>query len=142
MQVDQTRPVYVIGHKNPDTDAICSAIGYADLKNRLTGGDFRAVRCGHLNDETKFVLSRFGVKPPEYIKDIRIQVMDMDMRKLPGAAYDMSLKKAWKAMHDANVVTLCITEGKILKGLITLGDIVDSYMDTEDTGILAAAHTP
>ncbi len=142
MQVDQTRPVYVIGHKNPDTDAICSAIGYADLKNRLTGGDFRAVRCGHLNDETKFVLSRFGVKPPEYIKDIRIQVMDMDMRKLPGAEYDMSLKKAWKAMHDANVVTLCITEGKILKGLITLGDIVDSYMDTEDTGILAAAHTP
>ena len=142
MQVDQTRPVYVIGHKNPDTDAIASAIGYADLKNRLTGGDYRAVRCGHLNDETKFVLSRFGIKPPEYVKDIRIQVMDMDMRKLPGAASDMSLKNAWKAMHDANVVTLCITEGRTLKGLITLGDIVDSYMDTEDLGILADSHTP
>lgn len=142
MQVDQTRPVYVIGHKNPDTDAIASAIGYADLKNRLTGGDYRAVRCGHLNDETKFVLSKFGIKPPEYVKDIRIQVMDMDMRRLPGASSDMSLKNAWKAMHDANVVTLCITEGRNLKGLITLGDIVDSYMDTEDTGILASAHTP
>ena len=142
MQVDQTRPVYVIGHKNPDTDAICSAIGYADLKNRLTGGDYRAVRCGHLNDETKFVLSRFGVKPPEYVKDIRIQVMDMDIKRIPGASPLMSLKNAWKAMHDACVVTLCITEGCDLKGVITLGDIVDSYMDTEDGGILAESHTP
>ena len=64
MQADQSRPIYVIGHKNPDTDAICSAIGYADLKRRLTGGDYRAVRCGHLNDETKFVLSKFVVKAP------------------------------------------------------------------------------
>ena len=142
MQVDQSRPVYVIGHKNPDTDSICSAIGYADLKNRLTGGDYRAVRCGHLNDETKFVLSKFGVKPPEYVKDIRIQVMDMDIKRLPGASPLTSLKNAWKAMHDANVVTLCITEGKDLKGLITLGDIVESYMDTDDCGILAASHTP
>ena len=101
MQVDKTRPIYVIGHRNPDTDSVCSAIGYADLKRRLTGGDYRAVRCGHLNDETKFVLSRFGVKPPEYVKDIRIQVMDMDIKKVPGASPLLSLKNAWKAMHDA-----------------------------------------
>ena len=142
MQIDQSRPVYVIGHKNPDTDAVCSAIGYADLKRRLTGGDYRAVRCGHLNDETKFVLSRFGVKAPEYVKDIRIQVMDMDIRRLPGASPLLSLKNAWKTMHDAMVVTLCITEGAELKGLITLGDIVESYMDTDDSGILAASGTP
>lgn len=142
MQADQSRPIYVIGHKNPDTDAICSAIGYADLKRRLTGGDYRAVRCGHLNDETKFVLSKFGVKAPEYVKDIRTQVMDMDIKRLPGASPLMSLKKAWKVMQDADSVTLCITEGKILKGLITLGDIVESYMDTDDCGILALSKTP
>ncbi|MCR5740288.1 MAG: putative manganese-dependent inorganic diphosphatase [Lachnospiraceae bacterium] len=142
MQVDKSRPVYVIGHKNPDTDSVCSAIGYADLKRRLTGGDYRAVRCGHLNDETKFVLSRFGVKAPDYVKDIRIQVMDMDIKRLPGASPLLSLKNAWKVMHDAESVTLCITEGSSLKGLITLGDIVDSYMDTDDNGILALAHTP
>ncbi|MBP3265594.1 MAG: putative manganese-dependent inorganic diphosphatase [Lachnospiraceae bacterium] len=142
MQADQSRPIYVIGHKNPDTDAICSAIGYADLKRRLTGGDYRAVRCGHLNDETKFVLSKFGVKAPDYVKDIRTQVMDMDIKRLPGASPLMSLKKAWKVMQDAEVVTLCITEGKTLKGLITLGDIVESYMDTDDAGILALSKTP
>ena len=142
MQVDKTRPIYVIGHRNPDTDSVCSAIGYADLKRRLTGGDYRAVRCGHLNDETKFVLSRFGVKPPEYVKDIRIQVMDMDIKKVPGASPLLSLKNAWKAMHDAQVVTLCITEDDTLKGLITLGDIVESYMDTYDNGILAKSGTP
>jgi manganese-dependent inorganic pyrophosphatase len=142
MQVDKTRPIYVIGHRNPDTDSVCSAIGYADLKRRLTGGDYRAVRCGHLNDETKFVLSRFGVKPPEYVKDIRIQVMDMDIKKVPGASPLLSLKNAWKAMHDAQVVTLCITEDDNLKGLITLGDIVESYMDTYDNGILAKSGTP
>ena len=142
MQVDRTRPIYVIGHRNPDTDSVCSAIGYADLKRRLTGGDYRAVRCGHLNDETKFVLSRFGLKPPEYVKDIRIQVMDMDIKKVPGASPLLSLKNAWKAMHDAQVVTLCITEDDTLKGLITLGDIVESYMDTYDNGILAKSGTP
>ncbi len=142
MQADQSRPIYVIGHKNPDTDAICSAIGYADLKRRLTGGDYRAVRCGHLNDETKFVLSKFGVKAPEYVKDIRTQVMDMDIKRLPGASPLMSLKNAWKVMQDAETVTLCITEGKTLKGLITLGDIVESYMDTDDCGILALSKTP
>ena len=142
MQVDKTRPIYVIGHRNPDTDSVCSAIGYANLKRRLTGGDYRAVRCGHLNDETKFVLSRFGVKPPEYVKDIRIQVMDMDIKKVPGASPLLSLKNAWKAMHDAQVVTLCITEDDTLKGLITLGDIVESYMDTYDNGILAKSGTP
>ena len=48
--------IYVIGHKNPDTDSICSAIAYAGLKRELAGGDYVAARAGRLNEETKFVL--------------------------------------------------------------------------------------
>ena len=49
--------VYVIGHRNPDTDSICSAIGYADLKCKLTGERYKAKRAGQVNSETKFVLN-------------------------------------------------------------------------------------
>lgn len=135
-------PVYVVGHKNPDTDAVCSAIAYADLKNRLTGGNYKAIRCGHLNDETKFVLSRFGVKPPEYIKDIRTQVMDMDINTIGGVSPKLSLRNAWKIMHEADVVTLTVTVDSKVKGVITLSDIVSSYMDIDDKGVLAISETP
>ena len=124
MQADQSRPIYVIGHKNPDTDAICSAIGYADLKRRLTGGDYKAVRCGHLNDETKFVLSKFGVKAPEYVKDIRTQVMDMDIKRLPGALskkYDATVFHGVTPGTGFDVLTNCsaqsISTGSPARGI-------------------------
>ncbi len=140
-KTEEKRPIYVFGHRNPDTDSICAAIGYADLKTRLTGEPYEAKRCGHLNEETQFVLKRFGVKAPEYISDVRTQVRDMEIRRLPGASEKMSLKNAWKEMKDAGVVTLCVTAGKKLLGLITTGDIVESYMDVYDSDILARAQT-
>ena len=142
MNSSDKRPVYVIGHKNPDTDSVCSALAYAELKRRVTGENYKAIRCGHLNDETKFVLSRFGVKAPEYIKDIRTQVMDMDINTIHGISPKLSLRNAWNIMHDADVVTLTITENSKISGVITLGDIVGSYMDTDDRGILALSKTP
>ena len=79
----KTRPVYVIGHKNPDTDSICAAICYANLKNKIAGDQkYEARRCGHLNEETQFVLGRFGIQPPVYTKDVRTQVCDMESRDL------------------------------------------------------------
>ena len=70
-------PVFVIGHRNPDTDSICSAICYAHLKRRLTGGEYIACRAGHVNAETKFVLERFGVEPPRYIKSFEPRLSDV-----------------------------------------------------------------
>ena len=135
------RSVYVVGHKNPDTDSICAAIAYANLKCKITGGKYEARRAGNLNEETQFVLKKFGVKSPKFLGDVRTQVRDMEIRKLGGASGEMSLKVAWEKMKDAGVVTLCITEGNELKGLITTGDIVTTYMDVYDSDILSSART-
>ena len=137
----QNRPVIVIGHKNPDTDSICAAITYANLKNKITGGEYIACRAGHLNEETQFVLSHFDVEVPAYIKDVRTQVRDMEIRMLDGVKSDLSLKNAWAKMRDAEVVTLCVTENDELSGIVTTNDIVETYMDVIDPGILAQAGT-
>jgi len=134
--------VFVVGHKNPDTDSICSAICYAHLKSELNRNvEYIAVRAGHLNEESQYVMERFGVNPPVYIKDVRPQVRDIEIRETEGVSQDISLKKAWSLMRDKNVVTLPITEGNKLAGLITIGDIATSYMDVYDSRILATAKT-
>ena len=135
------RPVFVCGHKNPDTDSICAAITYANLKNKVFGGNYIACRAGHLNEETQFVLSHFGVDVPAYIKDVRTQVRDMEIRRLDGTSGKLSLKNAWAKMRDADVVTLCATEGDKLTGIGTTNDIVETYMDVIDPHILSLAHT-
>jgi len=135
------RPVFVCGHKNPDTDSICAAITYANLKNKVFGGNYIACRAGHLNEETQFVLSHFGVAVPAYIKDVRTQVRDMEIRRLDGTSGKLSLKNAWAKMRDADVVTLCATEGDKLTGIVTTNDIVETYMDVIDAHILSQAHT-
>ncbi|MDC7293991.1 MULTISPECIES: putative manganese-dependent inorganic diphosphatase [unclassified Butyrivibrio] len=140
-KMDNNRPVLVMGHKNPDTDSICAAITYAKLKREITGGDYIAARAGHLNEETQFVLSHFDVPVPAYIKDVRTQVRDMEIRMLDGSPANLSLKNAWAKMRDANVVTLCVTEGDHLSGIVTTNDIVETYMDVIDPRILSEAGT-
>ena len=136
------RPIFVIGHKNPDTDSVCAAIAYAELKRQITGKNYIAARCGHLNEETHYVLDRFGVQPPVYITDVRAQVRDMDMHTLSGDSALLSLNKAGEMMHEAGVVTLCITENGKLSGIVTSDDIVRAYMDVYDDRILSKARTP
>ena len=138
---DQKRPVIVMGHKNPDTDSICAAITYANLKRQITGDDYIACRAGHLNEETQFVMSYFNVETPAYVKDVRTQVRDMEIRMLEGSSRDLSLKNAWSKMRDAEVVTLCVTEGDKLTGIVTTNDIVETYMDVIDPKILSEAKT-
>lgn len=133
--------IFVIGHKNPDTDSVCSAIAYANLKKIITKDNYVARRAGHLNEETQYVLNRFGVKAPDYIRDVGTQVKDIEIRETQGVSRDISLKKAWTLMKDNNVVTLPITNQKELEGLITIGDIATSYMDVYDSRILGRAST-
>ena len=80
------RKILVVGHKNPDTDSICSAIAYAEFKNRTGSGVYEPRRAGEINAETKYVLDRFGVPVPEYIGDVGAQVCDMEIRRTPGIA--------------------------------------------------------
>jgi len=136
------RPTYIIGHKNPDTDSICSAIAYAYLKNTTEGENFFAARAGQINQETQYVLNFFGAEPPVYIADVMTQVRDIEIRKTEGVDGSLSLKKAWRLMKQQSVVTLPIVDEAKLEGLITVSDIGTSYMDVYDSKALSDANTP
>ena len=136
------REVYVIGHKNPDTDSVCSAICYSRLKNLITGSeDYIPKRAGHLNEETQYVLEKCGVKPPAYIKDVRPQVRDIDVRKISGISEALSVRNAWKLMKERGVETLPIIEDDKLKGLVTISDVAKSYFEMYDSDILSVSGT-
>ena len=138
------RHINIIGHQNPDTDSICSALAYAWLKN---GGSFtglyEARRAGHVNRETKYVLQHFGVDVPRLCTDISPQIKDIDIRTQPGIQAEMSVRAAWNLMREVEIDTLCITnESDELQGLITIKDIADANMELLDTDVLAEANTP
>ena len=141
MEKDNTRPVYIIGHKNPDTDSICSALAYAYLKNTLEGGGYIAARAGQLNQETQYVLNYLQAEAPVYVADVMTQVKDIEIRKTEGVQGNLSLKQAWNLMRRIGAVTLPITKDQKIEGLITIGDIATSYMDVLDSKILAQANT-
>ncbi len=133
--------IYVVGHKNPDTDSICSAIAYAALKKELTGKHYVARRAGRLNEETQYVLEYFGVEVPKLLSDLRVQVRDVDLRRAENLNGSVSIKTAWAQMKELNIKTLPIDRNNKLEGLITVGDIARSYMDVYDSNILARSKT-
>lgn len=140
----KTKKIWVVGHKNPDTDSICAAIAYAHLKNQSApeGVKYEPKRAGELNEETKYVLKHFHVKAPALITDAGAQVKDIEIRKTKGVSGKLSMKRAWEMMKQLNVATLPITsEDNKLEGLITTGDIAKSYMDIYDCRVLARAKT-
>lgn len=137
------KTVWVVGHKNPDTDAICAAITYANLKNKIDPTRaYIPKKAGKLSSETQYVLNRFGVEEPETVEDVGAQVKDIDYRETEGVDGHISLKKAWNIMKDHNVVTLPVVDKqKRLQGVIVNGDIAYSYMDVMDNTILGQAKT-
>ena len=138
----EKRKIFVIGHKNPDTDSVCSAIAYAQLKNEIdTENEYIPLRAGQTNEETQYVLKQFGVNAPQYVMDVKSQVKDIEIRKVDGVDRNISIKAAWKLMRDIGVVTLPITRDNKLEGLITIADIATSYMDVHDSTTLSTART-
>lgn len=137
------KKVYIIGHKNPDTDSVCSAIAYADLKTKTSHGiSYEPKRAGQINKETEFILNRFGIEAPEFVLDVGVQVRDLEIHKIPDAHAGMSICEAWHLMNDNNAVTLPIVdENRRLEGIITIGDIAKYYMAPSDRFPLASAKT-
>ena len=134
--------VVVIGHRNPDTDSICSAIAYAELKNKTSDLVCEPRRAGKMNQETEFVLKKFGVRPPRMCTDVNPKIRDVDYREMPGIPGSTSLRKAWEIMRDQQIDTLSVTNAdNELEGVITVKDIATANMDVFDTGILAKSHT-
>jgi len=148
MEKQRKKEVYIIGHKNPDTDSICASIAYAYLKNKMSQDQEESVvysprRAGQLNPETEYILKHFNWKAPTYMNDARPQVKDIDVRKIDGVDSSISLKQAWSIMRTVNIATLPVLDagGKLI-GLITIGDIARAYMAVFDNTILSDAKTP
>lgn len=139
----ESKKVWVVGHKNPDTDSICAAISYAYLKNQTEEKEFVAKRAGSLNEETRYVLDYFGAKEPALVTFAGAQLKDISMRKTAGVSSQISLKRAWELMKKLDVVTLPVTNrfGK-MEGIIVTKDIATSYMDVRDNRALSQARTP
>ena len=135
------KKVFVIGHKNPDTDSICSAIAYAALKNKTDDGVFVPKRAGEVNNETKYVLDFFDVETPEFIGHVGTQVKDVEIKPTPSLGEGISLKNAWNKMRDLRESTMPIVNDGVLEGIISVKDIATANMDIYETRILAISHT-
>ena len=140
---ENLRAIKVIGHRNPDTDSICSAIAYSRLKNILDPEHpCKPCRAGLLNRETEFVLNYFQVPAPQLYTDVSPQIRDVDIRSMEGVDGETSLRRAWMIMRDKQIDTLCIVdEEQRLKGVITVKDVATANMDGLDTHILEKAET-
>ena len=142
MAVEELKKTLVLGHRNPDTDSICSAICYAGFKHQLTGENYEPCRAGNVNPETQYVLDYFKLKAPRLVENVKTQVKDIEIRKTKGVSRGISLKNAWGLMQENNVVTLpCVTEEGLLEGVITIGDITKSYMNLYDSSIISKVCT-
>ena len=139
---EHTQKVVVIGHINPDTDSICSAIAYADLKSKTAGLDCEPRRAGKLNQETSYVLERFGVPVPRMCTDVNPKVRNVDYRRVDGISRHTSMRQAWTIMRDQQIDTLAVvTEDRDLEGLISVKDIAIANMDVLDNQVLAKSRT-
>ena len=131
----------MVGHKNPDTDSICAAIAYADLKKR-SGVGVRAVpaRIGEINRETEFVLNTFKLPVPMFLETLKLQVQDLQLDPAVTISSEISVKTAWSLMQKHNAKTLpVIDDNGHLIGIVTLSDITSKYMDMVDTNLLGSA---
>jgi len=142
MKINNERPVWVIGHKNPDTDSICSAIAYAYFKNQTDEGTYIPKKAGSVSAETAYVLDRFGVEEPETVSDVCTELKDIDYREAKGISKHLSLRKAWSLMTDNDVSLLSVVDkSNFLKGIIVRGDIAKSYMNVYGSDILGKTRT-
>ncbi len=146
IDIKHQRIVRVIGHKNPDTDSICSAIAYAYLKNQISNEPHEPRRAGDINKETEFVLNYFGVKKPRLTEDAAPAIGNIDIRQEEGIDGEMSLRDAWQEMMNRDIDTLCVVEpaeaNKVnLRGLLTIRDIANANMDLLDQEVLSKSAT-
>lgn len=135
--------IYITGHKNPDTDSICSALAYAEFKSKSAGLNAIPIRIGEVSRETQFVLDYFGVKKPRYVESLKSQVKDLDMDKVSAVYPETSLKTAWTIMKKNDVKTLPVVDNNdTFIGLVSLSNLTAAYMDIWDNYILSKSNTP
>lgn len=134
--------VYVSGHKNPDSDSICSAFAYAEFKNKTTDLPVLPVRLGEVSRETQYILDYFGVKAPQYLETVKLKVEDLEIDNVQSITGDISLKMAWNIIRDNHVKALPVVDNnERLIGVLSISNLTSSYMDIWDNNILAKSKT-
>ncbi len=129
--------VYITGHRNPDADSICAAMAYAEYKNKTGEDHYVPVRLGEINRETQFILAYFGLEPPKFIENVRLQVSDLNIDKIAPISSEITLKMAWNIMKMNNIKSLpVVDESEILNGIVSVSNVTESYMDVWDNMIL------
>ncbi len=113
--------ILVIGHRNPDTDAICSAIGYAEFKRRTGMAEAIAARCGDTNDRIDFVLNTFGVPAPKFVADVSPKISDVMQRKILSVRPEATAADALRLMDEKNLRILPVMDAEQkCRGLLSL----------------------
>ena len=122
----------VCGHRNPDTDSIVSAMAYASLRNALGENGYVAARLGHMNDESTFLLKKFGFEPPLLISNVRTQVKDIEYDQPPLLGKEVPVSHAWDVLQSeiGNHASPITNEDGTLYGMITAGSIAETDMDS------------
>lgn len=135
--------VFVSGHKNPDSDSICSAIAYADFLFKIGRYNAVPVRIGEINKETEYILKRFHVEIPVLLKTVKQTVEDLDYDKVTVFSKELTLKTAWSLMKQQNLKSAPVLDDHSqLLGLLSTSNIIEGYMDDWDSFILKEANTP
>ena len=123
--------IYVVGHRNPDTDSIVAAMSYAALRNALGDRDYVAAYLGHVSDETQRLLDRFGFQPPQLIQNVRTQVSDLDYDTPPALNATVTMDRAWHIMREQRISAIpVVNEDGTLYGTLSAGDIATYSMNT------------
>ena len=135
--------VFVSGHKNPDSDSICSAIAYADYLFRIGRYNAVPVRLGEINKETEYILKRFHTEIPVLLKTVKQTVEDLEYDKVTVFSKELTLKTAWSLMKQQNLKSAPVLDDHSqLLGLLSTSNIIEGYMDQWDSLILKEANTP
>ena len=135
--------VFVSGHKNPDSDSICSAIAYADFLFRIGRYNAVPVRLGEINRETEYILKRFNMETPVLLKTVKQTVEDLEYDKVTVFSKELTLKTAWSLMKQSNLKSAPVLDDHSqLMGLLSTSNIIEGYMDDWDRDVLRKAHTP
>ena len=123
--------IYVIGHHNPDTDSIVSAMAYAALRNALGDRNYVAAHMDHISDQTQRMLDRFGFQPPRTVQNVRTQVEDLDYDTPPALNATVTMDRAWHIMREQKISAIpVINEDGTLYGTLSAGDIATFSMET------------
>ena len=131
-------PIYVTGHKNPDTDSIVAAIAYASLRFQLGDREYEPACLGHVSDETQIVLNKFGFSEPTLLTSMHTQVQDLDFDRPPILSVAITEDRAWKTLREQNgsIALPVANYDGTLYGMLSREDVATYNMELSSSNYL------